>query len=133
MNYGVDRYKRPHPISAHDEELRQTERAEYLQKQVNDLWRTIPKTAGGKAEKNASRFPSEPQENILYFLEKNSPLLEPWQREVIRIVRKIAQYANITNAMGNMATPAKAGLPSSAANTVTPKTVSMKMPIQAKP
>lgn len=92
MNYGVDRYKRPYPISAHDEELRQTERAEYLQKQVNDLWRTIPKSASGKAEKNAPRFPSEPQENILYFLEKNSPLLEPWQREVIRIVRKIAQY-----------------------------------------
>ncbi|WP_370185099.1 SpoVR family protein, partial [Alloalcanivorax sp.] len=38
------------------------------------------------------RFPSEPQENLLYFLEKNAPLLEPWQREVIRIVRKMAQY-----------------------------------------
>ena len=38
------------------------------------------------------RFPSEPQENILYFIEKNAPLLEPWQREVVRIVRKIAQY-----------------------------------------
>ena len=39
-----------------------------------------------------ARYPSEPQENILYFIEKNAPLLEPWQREVIRIVRKIAQY-----------------------------------------
>ena len=28
----------------------------------------------------------------MYFAEKNSPLLEPWEREVIRIVRKIAQY-----------------------------------------
>jgi len=92
MNYGVDRYKRPYPISAHEEERRQSEREEYLQKHVNDLWRTIPKSAAGDAQKNAPRFPSEPQENILYFLEKNSPLLEPWQREVIRIVRKIAQY-----------------------------------------
>lgn len=92
MNYGVDRYKRPYPISAHEEERRQSEREEYLQKHVNDLWRTIPKSAAGDPQKNAPRFPSEPQENILYFLEKNSPLLEPWQREVIRIVRKIAQY-----------------------------------------
>ena len=38
------------------------------------------------------RFPSEPQENILYFIEKNAPLLEPWQSEIVRIVRKIAQY-----------------------------------------
>ncbi len=92
MNYGVDRYKRPYPISAQEEERRQSERAEYLQKHVNDLWRTIPKSAAAGAQKNAPRFPPEPQENILYFLEKNSPLLEPWQREVIRIVRKIAQY-----------------------------------------
>ena len=33
-----------------------------------------------------------PQENILYFLEKAAPKLQPWQREVLRIVRLIAQY-----------------------------------------
>ncbi len=33
-----------------------------------------------------------PQENILYFLEKTAPRLAPWQRELIRIVRHIAQY-----------------------------------------
>ena len=33
-----------------------------------------------------------PQENILYFLEKTAPNLAPWQREVLRIVRMIAQY-----------------------------------------
>ena len=93
MNYGVDRYKRPYPISAQEEEQRQAEREEYLQKQVNDLWRTIPKAEQTEEDpKTARRFPSEPQENILYFLEKNSPLLESWQREIIRIVRKIAQY-----------------------------------------
>ena len=40
----------------------------------------------------AKRFPDEPQENLLYFIEKNAPLLEPWQREIVRIVRKVAQY-----------------------------------------
>ena len=92
MNYGVDRYKRPHPISAAEEQHRQKEREEYLQKQINDLWRTIPVDEKGKAKKLEKRFPEEPQENLLYFFEKNAPLLESWQREVVRIVRKIAQY-----------------------------------------
>jgi spore cortex formation protein SpoVR/YcgB (stage V sporulation) len=92
MNYGVDRYQRPHPISAVEEEFRQKEREEYLQRQINDLWRTIPKGEQADAAIQEQRFPAEPQENLLYFFEKNAPLLEPWQREVVRIVRKIAQY-----------------------------------------
>ncbi len=92
MFYGTDRYKRPYPISAAEERARQNERAEYLQRQVNDLWRTIPQIKMNEGGKSESRFPPEPQENLLYFIEKNAPLLEPWQREVVRIVRKIAQY-----------------------------------------
>ena len=91
MNYGVDRYKRPFPLSPQEESERQKEREEYLQKQVNDLWRTIPKEAEKECIKTFT-FPEEPQENLLYFFEKNAPLLESWQRELIRIVRKIAQY-----------------------------------------
>jgi stage V sporulation protein R len=29
---------------------------------------------------------------LLYFIEKHSPVLESWQREIVRIVRKLAQY-----------------------------------------
>ena len=92
MNLGVDRYKRPRPISAQEEQQRQKEREAILQQQVNDLWRTIPTTKKTEAKQQKRHFPSEPQENILYFLEKNAPLLESWQREIIRIVRKLAQY-----------------------------------------
>jgi stage V sporulation protein R len=92
MNYGVDRYKRPKPISAEEEVHRQEERESILQQQVNDLWRTIPKGHEEETEKKKHNFPSEPQENLLYFIEKNAPLLKPWQREIIRIVRKMAQY-----------------------------------------
>ena len=92
MNYGVDRYKRPYPISAAEEKQRQKEREEYLQTQVNDLWRTIPRSVDQDDPDERLRYPEEPQENILYFIEKNAPLLEPWQREIVRIVRKIAQY-----------------------------------------
>lgn len=92
MNYGVDRYKRPSPLSTAKEQSRQREREEQLQKQVNDLWRTIPDSSNAHTYLEEARFPLEPEENILYFIEKHAPLLEPWQREVIRIVRKTAQY-----------------------------------------
>lgn len=92
MNYGVDRYRRPQRLSLAQEEARRKDREAYLQQQVNDLWRTLPRQPGKEARKERRRFPEEPQENILYFIEKNAPLLEPWQREVVRIVRKVAQY-----------------------------------------
>lgn len=92
MNYGVDRYKRPTEISFREEQARQKEREAYLQTQVNDLWRTIPSQQTKEEAKQQKRFPSEPQENILYFIEKHAPLLEPWQRELVRIVRKMGQY-----------------------------------------
>jgi spore cortex formation protein SpoVR/YcgB (stage V sporulation) len=92
MNYGVDRYKRPAPLSLAKERQRQQEREAYLQSQINDLWRTVPTKETQNDKQNHERFPSEPQENLLYFVEKNAPLLEPWQRENIRIVRKLAQY-----------------------------------------
>ena len=93
QNHGVDRYKRPYPLSMREERDRLREREAYLQSQVNDLWqKTIPKKDQQSDLDTQTRFPEEPQENILYFIEKNAPQLEPWQREVVRIVRKIGQY-----------------------------------------
>ncbi|MFT3954238.1 MAG: SpoVR family protein [Piscinibacter sp.] len=93
MNHGVDRYRRPSKLSLTQELARSKDREAYAQQQVNDLWRTLPRKAEKAAgEKEARRFPEEPQENLLYFIEKNAPLLEPWQREIVRIVRKVAQY-----------------------------------------
>jgi stage V sporulation protein R len=92
MNHGVDRYKRPSPLSMAEEQRRQQEREAYLQGQVNDLWRTLPVQEVSGTASQEERWPGEPQENLLYFIEKNAPLLEPWQREVVRIVRKIGQY-----------------------------------------
>ena len=40
------------------------------------LWRTLPKREEEKTVAEARRYPSEPQENLLYFMEKNAPLLE---------------------------------------------------------
>lgn len=91
MNYGVDRYKHPPTLSVQEEKIRQQNREIYMQSFINELWRTIPQKQVDLKNPN-KRFPNEPQENILYFIEKNSPLLEQWQREIVRIIRKIAQY-----------------------------------------
>jgi stage V sporulation protein R len=92
-NHGVDRYRRPSRKSLAEELRQRKDREAYAQRQVNDLWRTLPKRADkAAASAENKRFPEEPQENLLYFIEKNAPLLEPWQREIVRIVRKVAQY-----------------------------------------
>ncbi len=91
--HGVDKYKRPPKLSAAEEEKLQKERIAYNQSQVNEIWNTIPKgKIKGEDIDPVDRFPSEPQENLLYFIEKNAPRLENWKREIIRIVRMIAQY-----------------------------------------
>ncbi len=92
-NHGVDRYRRPSRKSLAQELAEARDREAYAQRQVNDLWRTLPRRADKtEGPQVAKRFPEEPEENLLYFVEKNAPLLEPWQREIVRIVRKVAQY-----------------------------------------
>lgn len=91
MEQGIDKYQRPPKLSPKEEEKRQQERSDALQHEVNDLWRTLP-TQEKTDDAAKERFPKQPEENLLYFIEKTSPILEPWQREIVRIIRKIAQY-----------------------------------------
>lgn len=91
QSYGVDKYKRPSKISMVEEEQRQKQRNDYLQSQLDDVWRTIPERQDYVARPKEN-FPKSPEENILYFIEKNAPNLPTWKREIIRIVRKISQY-----------------------------------------
>jgi spore cortex formation protein SpoVR/YcgB (stage V sporulation) len=94
MNHGIDKYRKPSKLSAREEKERLKKRASVRHENYNELWRTLPKsgiTVPSKAM-TSKHFPEEPEENILYFLEKNSPTLPYWKREIIRIVRKVAQY-----------------------------------------
>jgi spore cortex formation protein SpoVR/YcgB (stage V sporulation) len=90
--YGIDRYRRPAPLSVEEERRRVRSREDYEWQRFDDLWRTVPlkKVPGDPGSEKS--FPPEPQENLLYFIEKHAPRLEPWQRELVRIVRKTAQY-----------------------------------------
>ncbi len=92
MPHGVDRYRRPAALTLKAETARLADREAHRERQFNDLWRTVPVSATKSVADATKRFPAEPQENILYFVEKFSPRLEPWERELVRIVRKLAQY-----------------------------------------
>lgn len=91
MDYGVNRYKRPSKLSMEKEKQKQRAREDYLQSQVSELYRILP-SSGDNQKKAEKKFPKQPEENLLYFFEKYSPDIETWQREILRIVRKMAQY-----------------------------------------
>ncbi|MER9330376.1 SpoVR family protein [Mesorhizobium sp. M0488] len=96
MEQGVFRYRRPPKLSSERQREGLRERLEYEERSYNDLWRTLPPSRQRTNDKDEDpewkKSLNLPEENLLYFLEKNSLVLEPWQREVIRIVRVIAQY-----------------------------------------
>jgi spore cortex formation protein SpoVR/YcgB (stage V sporulation) len=91
-DFGVSRYQHPEPLSIEAERVRARSREDYAWTRHDDIWRTLPVKAEGKPAGAAASLPTEPQENLLYFIEKHSPKLLPWQRELVRIVRKVAQY-----------------------------------------
>ena len=97
MDQGVNRYRRTRPRLA-EERARAEAREAHREKTYRDLWRTLPSARGkpgaAAAQKGGGRRPDLhlPEENLLYFLEKHSPSLHDWERELLRIVRNVAQY-----------------------------------------
>jgi stage V sporulation protein R len=89
---GLDKYKRPRKLDTRKERAEQAKRLLTAQENMRqgEYFSVTPHLA--KAASTAGVFPASPEENLLYFIEKHAPKLEPWQRELARIVRKIAQY-----------------------------------------
>jgi spore cortex formation protein SpoVR/YcgB (stage V sporulation) len=96
MSHGVYRYPGKKKLNLREEEKRAKERRSHEESVFNDLWRTVPtgplKSVSELSTERRIAMLGLPQENILYFLEKSAPRLQPWQRELLRIVRHIAQY-----------------------------------------
>lgn len=92
-DYGIDTVKRPRKLSKGEEYNRQKEREAFIQAHINELWGNNKlQTSTEDANKFKKNFLSGRESNIMYFLEKKAPFLETWQREILRIVRKISQY-----------------------------------------
>ncbi|TWU42979.1 SpoVR family protein [Novipirellula aureliae] len=100
MQQSVDRYA-PKRQSTSDKKQKAESRANYLESTFNDLYRTLPTSTDrlakpltateeeAKQERNTLELP---QENLLRFLARHAPKLKDWQREVLEIVRRLAQY-----------------------------------------
>jgi len=98
MDHGISRYPRPNKPTKNEQRLRDEEIREYEESTFNDLWRTVPrsKEEEDKQDDDTSKGPALdlnlPEENLIYFVETYSPVLVDWQRELLSIVRYIAQY-----------------------------------------
>ncbi len=97
MSHGVHRHHgKRGPTDLATEEKRERERKEEALRTYNDLWRTVPqgplKSQKDMSDERRRALLGLPSENLLYFLEKSAPRLHTWQRELLRIVRQIAQY-----------------------------------------
>ena len=95
------REPRPAPASAQRRQARAGARRAPAGARGGDLRRHLPHaardheartTAESAESQSEQRRIGLPEENLLYFLEKNAPKLEDWQRELLRIVRLLSQY-----------------------------------------
>jgi spore cortex formation protein SpoVR/YcgB (stage V sporulation) len=98
MNQGVSRDLRPRPRNiAKLEREKAARRRAHEEATYDDIYRTLPEitreaTVESSEAQGEQRRLGLPEENLLYFLEKNAPKLDDWQRELLRIVRLLSQY-----------------------------------------
>ncbi|MEX2575772.1 MAG: SpoVR family protein [Halofilum sp. (in: g-proteobacteria)] len=98
QDQGVDRtaWHRRHSV-AHERE-RIAARRRHERESESEFWRAVsssPKAEGEPVDVDRQaevRSLALPEENILYFIEKHSPGLKDWQRELVRIVRSLSAY-----------------------------------------
>jgi stage V sporulation protein R len=80
-----------------EERARLERRRDEEERAYNDLWRTVPSRGASAQTGQGGHEPvvdtlKLPEENLLYFIEKNALWLDGWQRELLRIVRIVANY-----------------------------------------
>lgn len=96
MNQSVDKSKRRRTdVSNRKEKERRSAKIKHDLDTFSELWTTVPRKVTTPADPNViaeNRALNLPEENIAYFLQKHSPKLKDWQREILRIVRVLAQY-----------------------------------------
>ncbi len=89
--FGVNRYKRRYQ-SEEEVRHRAVKIQEDKRRQYDAIMATVSLPEAVKIERERDNYPAEPVENLLYFIEKEAPKLKDWERELIRIVRRMSQY-----------------------------------------
>lgn len=94
-NFGVDRHKRSEKLSKEELTKRRDEWWKHAQETYDPI---MPKDTQVEYATLVAAWhlkhgvTHRPESNILYFIQKYAPNLQEWEREIIRIVRKLAQY-----------------------------------------
>jgi stage V sporulation protein R len=86
-------------IKRADAEQKDRESKGRLESPYDDLWSLAERNAvrqqeeeDRRARARRRRFPPEPEKDVLLFLAQHAPNLEPWQRDILLIVREEMQY-----------------------------------------
>ena len=91
QHFAVDRYKRRFETEA-SIRARRDDLAEEKRRQYDEIMAKVSPLEAAQIERENDNYPREPVENLLYFIEKEAPKLRDWERELVRIVRKMSQY-----------------------------------------
>lgn len=94
---GINHGARGRRYTIEEERQRLAQRRQAEREGEHELWRVTAHYPDEGAEVDAERTAeiralTLPEENVLYFLEKQSPGLREWQRELLRIVRNLSTY-----------------------------------------
>lgn len=90
-SHGVDKYKRKvSPRSSGETYAQELLMADERRQQELDI--ILQRTTHVDRAEDPTQEDVEREENLLYFIMKNSPSLPTWKREIIRIVYKVSQY-----------------------------------------
>ncbi|MCC6174672.1 MAG: SpoVR family protein [Chloroflexi bacterium] len=83
----------PNPRLRHEppEERTRNHRDERPPTPYDDVWR-VGEAPPGEPPPTERKLPPEPEKDLLLFLAENAPDLEPWQRDVLHIVRSEQMY-----------------------------------------
>lgn len=98
MSYGVSRYASKRTVRSKDKIAKAEARREHELSTYNDLYRTLPShqkdpvRGDQRREETSAQMLNLPEENLLFFLANHAPKLKDWQREILHIVRRTAQY-----------------------------------------
>ncbi len=95
MDHGVDTHKRQtKSLRESSEDFRLAQSADQRMRDYDLLWEKTVYSRQRQEEVPAEwvdeRWAGE--QNLLYFIEKRAPGMPQWKREIVRIVRRIAQY-----------------------------------------
>ena len=75
------------------DDVKQEEKPAELTTEFDDIWGLEKRAKQSEEERDqypmgkAPKFPEKPEKDILLFLARHAPSLEPWQRDIIEIVR----------------------------------------------